>query len=170
MKFDARVAAAVAVASLLALSPASATSPTDSRERGAGQRDRSDLAAFPKARKGQVRHVVRLPALANEENSKIEIIVGRTIRVDCNRHMFSGQVQERTAQGWGYNYYVLDSLGQRASTMMGCSPGTERRDFVRSPDQKLVRYNSRLPLVIYAPENVEVRYRVWRAEEERIVR
>jgi ecotin len=30
----------------------------------------------------------------------------------------------------------------------------------------LVRYNSRLPLVIYVPEGVEVRYRVWRADPD----
>ncbi|MBW2490657.1 MAG: proteinase inhibitor I4 serpin, partial [Deltaproteobacteria bacterium] len=28
------------------------------------------------------------------------------------------------------------------------------------------RYNSRLPVVVYVPEGVEVRYRIWRAEPE----
>jgi len=26
----------------------------------------------------------------------------------------------------------------------------------------LIRYNSRLPVVVYAPEKVQVRYRLWR--------
>jgi ecotin len=30
----------------------------------------------------------------------------------------------------------------------------------------LILYNSRLPVVVYAPEGVEVRYRIWRAEPE----
>jgi ecotin len=30
----------------------------------------------------------------------------------------------------------------------------------------LIRYNSRLPLVVYAPEGVEVRYRIWSAGPE----
>jgi len=30
----------------------------------------------------------------------------------------------------------------------------------------LVRYNSRLPIVVYAPEGVEVRFRTWRADGE----
>ena len=30
----------------------------------------------------------------------------------------------------------------------------------------LLRYNSRLPLVVYVPEGVEVRHRVWRADPE----
>jgi len=30
----------------------------------------------------------------------------------------------------------------------------------------LIRYNSRLPIVVYAPSDVEVRYRIWRASPE----
>lgn len=130
----------------------------------------SDLAAFPAAVAGQTRHVIHLPAQADEDLAKVEIIVGRTMRIDCNNHFFGGEVHERTAEGWGYSYYVLDSLGNAASTMMGCPPGSERDAFVRSSQQRLVRYNSRLPLMIYAPDDVEVRYRVWRAEAEQSVR
>lgn len=125
-----------------------------------------DLAAFPAATAGQTRHVIRLPAQADEDALKVEVIVGKTIRIDCNRHSFGGRLQERTAEGWGYSYYVLDSLGRSVSTMMACPPGSERDAFVRSSDQTLIRYNSRLPLVVYTPSDAEVRYRVWRAGEE----
>ncbi len=30
-------------------------------------------------------------------------------------------------------------------------------------DPYLIRYNSRLPIVVYVPEGVEVRYRIWTA-------
>jgi ecotin len=30
----------------------------------------------------------------------------------------------------------------------------------------LIRYNSRLPVVVYVPEGVEVRYRIWSASSE----
>ncbi|MGB7838943.1 MAG: ecotin family protein [Terrimicrobiaceae bacterium] len=30
----------------------------------------------------------------------------------------------------------------------------------------IIRYNSSLPIVVYVPEGMEVRYRVWRAEPE----
>ena len=126
-----------------------------------------DLKAFPAATAGQVRHVIRFPAHATEANMKVELIVGRTMSVDCNHHMFGGKLEERTAQGWGYTYYVLDNLGSAASTLMGCSPQkSARKEFVRSGHEQLVRYNSRLPLVIYAPSDVEVRYRIWRADAE----
>lgn len=132
----------------------------------AGRPGDADLKAFPPARPGQVRHVIRLPALKNEDTAKVELIVGKTMRVDCNRQMFGGQIRERTAEGWGYNYYVLDNLGAAASTMMGCADRTRRPAFVRSSHEQLVRYNSRLPLVIYAPSDVEVRYRIWRADAQ----
>jgi ecotin len=31
-------------------------------------------------------------------------------------------------------------------------------------DSYLIRYNSHLPVVVYVPEGVEVRYRIWTAE------
>ena len=31
-------------------------------------------------------------------------------------------------------------------------------------EPELHRYNSRLPLVIYVPDGVEVRYRIWKGE------
>ena len=33
-------------------------------------------------------------------------------------------------------------------------------------ESKLIRYNSRLPLVVYVPKGVEVRYRIWKTDEK----
>jgi ecotin len=33
-------------------------------------------------------------------------------------------------------------------------------------EPRLFRYNSRLPIVVYAPEGVEIRYRIWSAGPE----
>lgn len=129
-----------------------------------------DLPAFPAAMAAFTQHVIRLPAQADEDALKVEIIVGKTMKVDCNRHSFGGRLQERTLEGFGYPYYVLDSLGAAASTMMACPPGSERKMFVRSSDQTLIRYNSRLPIAVFVPSDVEVRYRVWRAGEEQTAR
>ncbi len=125
-----------------------------------------NMRPYPAAEKGQKRHVIQLPQLADESTAKVELIVGRTMNIDCNHHFFSGKIEERTAEGWGYNYYVLKDLGQAASTLMGCSNKAQRSAFVPSPDQPLIRYNSKLPVVVYAPANVELRYRIWRADAE----
>lgn len=129
----------------------------------AADTDQTDLKPFPKQNEGQARHVIKLPQQLNESDVKVELIVGKTMKIDCNHHMFGGVIEERTVDGWGYNYYVLPALGEGASTMKGCPPNSEREAFVRNSRETFVRYNSRLPIVIYTPDDVEVRYRLWRA-------
>lgn len=164
MKQPLVIAACVAALSLTACGGASALGEPQSSSAA------NDLQAFPAAEPGQVRHVIRLPTQGDEDALKVELIFGQTTRVDCNRKVFGGEMQTRTAQGWGYDYFVLPSLGQGATTLMGCPPNSERDAFVTTAPQPLVRYNSRLPLVVYAPEGVEVRYRLWRAGETQTVR
>jgi len=133
----------------------------------AATQDADDLRAFPAAADGQTRHVIRLPAEADEDALKVEIIVGKTATVDCNRSFFGGALETRTAERWGYDYHVLPTLGAMAGTLMACPANTSREAFVTIRQQPLIRYNSRLPLVVYAPQDVEVRYRLWRAGETR---
>lgn len=137
---------------------------------GTAHTAQSELAAFPPAAPGQVRRIILLPKEADEDALRVGVIVGRTMLVDCNRHVFSARIEERTAEGWGYPYYVVIEVGAPASTSMACPPGSETMQFVRSSDEPLIRYNSRLPLVIYAPADVEVRYRIWRAGHETVAR
>ena len=126
-----------------------------------------ELEAFPAATAGQKRHVLTLPPLQNENDVKVELIVGQMKTIDCNRHTLGGELKEETLQGWGYTYYSLPRVMPGISTMMGCPAGSEHQAFVTVAQQPLVRYNSRLPIVLYTPEDVDVRYRLWRAGEER---
>ncbi|MBP6563702.1 MAG: serine protease inhibitor ecotin [Neisseriaceae bacterium] len=119
---------------------------------------------YPKAQKGEVQHVIELPKKDNEDNFKVELQFGKTLKVDCNRHMMGGELTTKTAEGWGYDYYVLGNVGAVASTMMAC-PNQEKKDqFVPiAQANTLIRYNSKLPIVVYAPADVDVQYRVWTA-------
>ncbi|UZT77054.1 serine protease inhibitor ecotin [Ectopseudomonas chengduensis] len=125
------------------------------------------LKPYPAAADGYNRHVIELPAQSNEAEHKVEIIAGKTLEVDCNQQRLGGQWQEKTVEGWGYSYYELGQVGPAMSTLMACPDGSRKQAFVRvGGEPQLVRYNSKLPLVIYAPKDVEVRYRVWSAAAE----
>lgn len=127
-----------------------------------------DLKPYPTAEKGYQRFVIHLEALPNEPDHQIELIIGKEMLIDCNRHFFSGQLEEKTLQGWGYTYYTLTNIVGPASTMMACPPDEKKKTvFVSLNNDKsdfLKRYNSKLPIVIYVPLGFEVRYRLWRAD------
>ncbi len=127
-----------------------------------------DMRPYPVAAPGFQRMVFRLPALENESDRKVEIVVGKTLSVDCNQTWFGGDLEKRVAEGWGYPYFVLHQAGGPASTMMACPPGEERIEaFVAVRGNGfLQRYNSQLPMVVYVPDGFAVRYRVWAAEQE----
>ena len=128
-----------------------------------------DMKAFPPAEKGMVRHVLQLPKQADESAFKVELIVGKTVRVDAgNRYFFGGKIESETIQGWGYTRYLLRQLGPMAGTLMAVDPDAPKVDrfVVVGGEPYLIRYNSRLPIMVYVPEGVEVRYRTWSAEPE----
>lgn len=132
-----------------------------------GDSAQEQLKAFPPATAGQKRHVLIVPAVEDESDLKVELMIGKTQMVDCNHHALGGELQTRTVEGWGYDYYLLSAFGPGRSTLMGCPAGSEREAFVTIPSPDLARYNSRLPIVVYTPEDAEVRYRIWRAGEIR---
>jgi ecotin len=122
------------------------------------------LEPFPAAAEGMVRYVIELKKQSDESLYKVEIIPGKVMNVDCNHHSLMGKLEEKDLQGWGYNYYEFTSDGQTRSTMMACNKPKEDR-FV-SGETQIIRYNSKLPIVIYAPQGYEVKYRIWKADKK----
>lgn len=124
------------------------------------------LKAFPAAAEGFSRHVLTLPAKPDESALRIELILGKTVEVDgVNSHFFGGLIEERVLEGMGFNYYHLEELGPLAGTLMAPLPDAPKvnRFVAIGGEPYLIRYNSKLPLVVYAPMDVQVRYRVWSA-------
>ena len=128
-----------------------------------------NMKAFPPPDQGQIRYVIHLAEQDNELNYQVELIVGQTVKIDeSNQYFFGGQIKKESIVGWGFTRYVVSELGPMAGTLMAVDPNAPKVDrFVRlGGEPYLIRYNSRLPVVVYVPEGVEVRYRIWRAEPE----
>ena len=125
------------------------------------------MKAFPPAENGMVRYVLQLPNQDNESGFKVELIVGKTVQVDKeNRYFFGGKIEKETIKGWGYPRYVVSALGPMGGTLMAVDPNAPKVDrFVTiGGEPYLIRYNSRLPIVVYVPEGVEVRYQIWNTD------
>ena len=129
--------------------------------------DDPNMKAFPPADAEQTRFVISVPKQDDEYAFKVELVIGKTVKADpVNHFFFGGKLETETIQGWGFDRYILRKLGPMAGTLMGVEPGTPNVDrFVTiGGEPQLLRYNSRLPLVVYVPKGVEVRYRIWRAD------
>lgn len=127
------------------------------------------LTAFPVATKDQARFVLRLPHKDREaeENFRVEIFVGKVMETDgVNRYWMGSEVEKKPLQGWGFEYFVLDEFGPVASTKMGVPPGTEKKDEFVHVKSFMTPYNSRVPVVVYAPLGATVHYRIWSAGEQ----
>ena len=129
----------------------------------------NNMKAFPPAEEGMVRHVLQLPKQDDESAFKVELIVGKTVQLDeGNRYFFAGRIERETIKGWGFDRYQVSKLGPMAGTLMAIDPNAPKvaRFVTLGGDPYFVRYNSRLPIVVYVPEGVEVRYRIWSAGAE----
>lgn len=126
------------------------------------------LNAFPEANQDQVRFALRLPHKDREmeEDFRVEIFVGKVMETDgVNRYWMGSQVEKRPLKGWGFDYYVLDKFGPVASTRKGVPPGTKKKDEFVHVKSFMTPYNSRVPIIVYAPRGSKVLYRIWKAGE-----
>lgn len=126
------------------------------------------VAPYPEAKKDMTRQVIWLPEQKNEDDIKVELLIGQERETDCNRQSMSATLETKTLEGWGYDYLVVSKLNGPVSTMMACPDNTREQKFVTAHlgENAMQRYNSRLPLVVYVPQGTEVRYRLWKADAE----
>ena len=116
-----------------------------------------------------MRYVLELPAKNQESDFKVELVVGKTVETDPhNRYFFAGGIEEETIKGWGFPRFVVSALGPMAGTLMAVDPDAPKveRFITLGGEPFLIRYNSRLPVVLYVPEGAEVRYRIWSTEPD----
>lgn len=127
---------------------------------------KQSLDIFPSPQEGYTQFVIDVPHSDKDNQKKIELFVGKWAETDkCNTHVLSGVLQEKDLQGWGYTFFEFETKGDIMSTMMGCPDSEKINKFVHSQG-KVVRYNGKLPLVVYVPEGYEVQYKIWKAEDD----
>lgn len=79
-----------------------------------------------------------------------------------------GEIINETTTVWGFPRYVVSEIGPISGTMMAIDPSVPKVNrFIRLGGKPyLVRYNSRLPMVMDVPEGVDVHHRIWSAGSE----
>lgn len=93
--------------------------------------------------------------------TKVEIIPGKTMEVDCNRHSLSGTFKNKPLSD-GNDYYVFESDGNVASTLMACPDKTKHTEFVQG-QSIFIDEGSPVPPVVYASRGFEIRHRLWQS-------
>jgi len=127
---------------------------------------KQDLSIFPKPEAGYKKVIIEVPHSDKDDQKKIEFSVGKWMEVDgCNYFNLHGTLETKDLQGWGYNYYVFKTNGQVTSTMIGCPDAAKRNLFVTAQPE-MVRYNGKLPIVVYVPEGYDVQFKIYKAEDE----
>jgi ecotin len=127
-----------------------------------------ELKPFPAAEKGMDRFVITLPekTRAEEVDFKVELVAGKTMLTDgVNLVRHGSTIEVRPLKGWGYTFYEVTGQDTTMSTMMAAPGGSEKIEQFVSGTPLLIPYNSRLPIVVYAPEGYEIKYRIWTAGE-----
>ncbi len=139
---------------------------------------RFDGAAYPAAAAGERRWVIQLPGVLpptadpalspDPADWRVQLIVGRSLLLDCNRHTLAGKLVQETPPGAPGPVIRVQGAGPVLSTRMACPPEPPpRRGFLPIGAGKpfVVPYNASRPIVVYAPQDLEVRWRLWKAEK-----
>jgi ecotin len=159
------LAALAAVATLTATAAASLAGSAPDATVAASESSLSNLEHYPASMKEHRRFVLHLPNRENESDFKVEVIAGLQREWSCNRPWLTTDTKARDVKGWGFDYYVVSWNGKFASTLMACLPETKETTFVHGSG-KLIDYNSKLPVVVFVPKDLSVRYRIWNAGTE----
>jgi ecotin len=130
--------------------------------------EHDQLKAFPAAEEGQKRHVIVLPEKSRDEETafQVELIPGKVMMTDgVNQARHASRIESRPLEGWGYTFYEVTGEDLVMNTLIAVPPGAEKVESFVAGGSLMIDYNSRLPIVIYAPVGVEIRYRIWEAGE-----
>lgn len=112
-------------------------------------------------------HVVKLSEKDTLQNYMVELIPGKMMEVDCNRHFLNGDFETKEMNN-GSDYYIFKSDGYTMSTRMGC-PENDRKNKFITGKTLMQTYNPNNPYIVYTPEGMDLKYRIWKAGKTYII-
>ena len=139
---------------------------------------RLNLTGYPVPAPGLKRWVIQpsglLPKSADPLISahpldwRIQLIVGQTVRLDCNTKRLSGtgMTMRMLPKASGKALFEVKGPVAVISTKMACADDQPTRTSFLSLGKQpyLVPYNASWPIVVDLPVGTELRWRVWKAE------
>ena len=126
-----------------------------------------NLGEYPAPGPNERIWVIQLPHIENEPLSMVQILPGEVVQKDCNLFTLGGKVEKQVDPGSTHEYYRVTQLGSVATTRMACLDGHTELAYVPSYAASItVPYNSYEPVVLYAPANTVVKYRVFTTDDE----
>jgi len=134
-----------------------------------------DLRGYPAPAAGERRWLIELPAQPpaspdprlsrDAADWRGELVVGREQLVDCNVHRLAGELRPEPLPALGTSLYRVSGGTATLSTRRACPGEMPKRRFVPIGGKPfVVPYNASLPIVLYAPRDLQVRWRLWKAE------
>lgn len=130
--------------------------------------EHKELKNYPAAKEGMDRHVINLPKKkqGQEKNLKVEIVPGKVMVADPARPpRLPCSLKRQFVKMGGLPYY--DVTGSVMGIITGGTrvhPGKKQEVFVGG-QPLLINYDSRHPIVVYAPAGCEIHYRIWTAPQ-----
>ncbi|MEA5442807.1 ecotin family protein [Cyanobium gracile] len=143
----------------------------------AGAIPRLDLKPYPLPTAGQTRWVIQLPGVLppgtdprlspHPSDWRVQLIPGREMEVDCNQQAFRGRFRASKLKGLGVSVYTVSDVGPTVATRMACPPGQAKRNVFVPMGSKpfVVPYDASRPIVVFTPKDLQLRWRLWKAEK-----
>jgi ecotin len=131
-------------------------------------------ANLPKPTANQAVHIIKVATLPEASQYQLQVQIGLNIMQDCNQHRLMGELQKiplafdanqtkNTVQGTAH-YYLLESLMQAPMVTLPCIEA-KKATFVQLGETLLIASDEFSENVFYLPQDAQLRYRLWRADE-----
>lgn len=130
----------------------------------------SQKVEYPDAKEGFKKVELKLAQKSNEKDYKIEIFLVSNMKLDdCENASLNAKLETKFLIPPGrYAYYELSNSNIETMTFKNGNCSNQKIDKKAYNYPKMEEYSSTLPYVFYIPKNMNIEYRIWKAEPKYI--